>query len=393
MTTSEIVVIGGGVIGSSIAYHLARQGRQVLVVERATPAAEPAASWASAGGVRRQGRHAAEALLAIESIARWPTLEEELGASFGYRQGGNLYIGEGEAEIAVVAAFVKTQQANGFTDVQFADRQGALEIVPGLNDQVSAGSYGARDGQADPPKTTLAFARAAERHGATYWNGTDSLGLLATGSRVTGVRTTRGDVQAEAVVVAAGAWSDVLAASVGLHLPIRTRAPQILISTTATPGLVRPVLGSVSRRLSFKQLDDGAFMLGGGWPGVIPADRRSYTMDPASIAGGWAAGVGLVPAVGQQTIARKWCGLEAQGFDGIPFIGAAPGYAGLTVAAGFSGHGFAIAPAVGRTVADQLAGRPTPELAGLGLERIDSFDAEAVRRFLNDEDGSDLGVG
>ena len=80
MINFEIVVVGAGVIGSSIAYHLAWQGRQVLVVERAEPAVEPAASWASAGGVRRQGRHAAEAMLAIESIDRWPSLEEELGA-------------------------------------------------------------------------------------------------------------------------------------------------------------------------------------------------------------------------------------------------------------------------------------------------------------------------
>lgn len=393
MTAFEIVVIGGGLIGSSIAYHLARQGRQVLVVERAEPAVEPAASWASAGGVRRQGRHPAEAKLAIEAIDRWPSLEEELGASFAYRQGGNLYVGEGEDEIGVIAAFVEEQQANGFSDVRFLDRREALEIVPGLNDQASAASYSPKDGQADPPRTTRAFAGAAERHGATYWNGTESLGLLATDSRVTGLRTSRGDVSASAVVLAAGGWSDDLAASVGLRLPIRTRAPQILISTPARPGLVVPVLGSVSHRLSLKQLDDGSFMLGGGWPGVPSADRRSYTMQPSSIEGGWATGAGMIPSVGEQTIARKWCGLEAQSIDDIPFIGPIRGLDGLTVATGFSGHGFAIAPAVGRAVADQLAGRAVPELADLSPDRIQSFDPEAVERFLTNRDGRDLGVG
>ena len=393
MAGFEVVVVGGGVIGSSIAYHLARQGRRVLVVERAEPAVEPAASWASAGGVRRQGRHAAEAKLAIEAIDRWPSLEEELGARFAYRQGGNLYVGEGEDEIAIVEAFVRRQQQNGFADVRFVDRRGALEIVPALNDQVSAASYSPRDGQADPALTTRAFASAAERHGATYWNGVESLGLLATDSRVTWLRTSRGEVEAEAVVVAAGAWSDHLAGSVDLRLPIRTRVPQILISTPGTPGTVQPVLGSVSRRLSLKQLDDGSFMLGGGWPGIPSEDRRTYTMQAASIEGGWAAGAGLIPAVDEQTINRAWCGLEAQSFDGIPFIGAVPGYSGLTVATGFSGHGFAIAPTVGRTVADQLAGKPTPELDGLSLDRIATFDQAAVERFLNDQDGSDLGVG
>lgn len=393
MTTFEIVVIGGGVIGSSIAYHLARQGRQVLVVERAAPAVEPAASWASAGGIRRQGRHRAEAKLAIQAIDRWPSLEEELGAPLAYRQGGNLYVGEGEDEIEVVAAFVREQRENGFADVRLVDRREALEIVPGLNDQASAASYSPRDGQADPPRTTQAFASAAERHGATYWNGTESLGLLATDSRVTGLRTSRGDVATSAVVVAAGSWSDHLAASVGLRLPIRTRVPQILVSTPARPGILRPVLGSVSRRLSLKQLDDGSFMLGGGWPGVPSADHRSYRMEQSSIEGGWATAAGLIPAVGEQRLARKWCGLEAQSFDGIPFIGPIRGLDGLTVATGFSGHGFAIAPAVGRAVADQLAGRPVPELADLGPDRSDAFDLKAVERFLNDQGGSDLGVG
>src|SRR6478609_586179 len=125
MTTFAIVVIGGGVIGSSIAYHLARQGRQVLVVERSRPAVEPAASWASAGGVRRQGRDPAEAALAIEAIDRWPSLGEELDADLGYQQGGNLYVGEGDREAEVVARFVERQHANGFADVRLLDAKEA----------------------------------------------------------------------------------------------------------------------------------------------------------------------------------------------------------------------------------------------------------------------------
>src|SRR5216683_7472465 len=95
--STEVMIIGAGVIGSSIAYHLARQGRQVLVVERSEVAASPAASWASAGGVRRQGRHPAEARLAIEAIERWKTLAEELQADLHYRSGGNLLLAESDA--------------------------------------------------------------------------------------------------------------------------------------------------------------------------------------------------------------------------------------------------------------------------------------------------------
>ena len=389
----EVVVVGGGVMGSSIAYHVARQGRRVLVVERAEPAVEPSASWASAGGVRRQGRHPAEAKLAIEAIARWLTLEQELEADLHYRRAGNLYLGEGDDEAERVAAFVRTQIANGFADVRLLDRKECLEVVPGLNDAVSAGSYSPSDGQADPGLTTRALAAAARRNGAEYWNATESLGVVMWGGRAVGLRTSRGEVEADHVVLAAGAWTDELAAGAGFRLPIRPTALQILISTPAPPRTLRPVLGSAGRALSLKQLPSGEFMLGGGWQGDVAPDRRSYSMRQASIDGSWATASGLLPAVGRQSLARRWCGIEAKSIDEIPFIGPIPGVERLTVAAGFTGHGFAIASAVGRAVADQLVGKPTPELEGLSPSRAAMFDPLEVDQFLADPTASGLVAG
>jgi sarcosine oxidase subunit beta len=386
--TFEIIVIGGGVIGSSIAYHLARQGKSVLVIERARSAVEPAASWASAGGVRRQGRHQAEAKLASEAIARWPTLEQELDANMGYRQGGNLMLAESDSEAEYLATFVQHQQDLGFRDVQLLNRQEALEIVPGLNDRVIAGSYSAADGQADPVLTTRAFATAAERSGATYWNHTEVSTLICSNGRVRGVQTSQGTLEAQHIVLAAGTWSDEITASIGLRLPIRTHALQMLLSTPAPTNLCRPVLSAVNRHLSLKQLNDGAFMLGGGWPGQPTADRRSYTLRRESIEGNWNTAVELLPAVGQQRIARKWCGLEAKSIDDIPFVGAAPNFTGLTLALGFSGHGFAISPAIGRAVADQINGHVTPELDGLSPSRIASFPPGQIESFITERAGA-----
>src|SRR5207244_10386476 len=165
----EIAIIGGGVIGSSTAYHLAHQGHNVLVIEQAPDVAStPAASWASAGGVRRQVRHPAEAKLASEAIQRWKTLEQELEADIGYRHGGNLLLAESDIEVNYLSKFVDKQHEMGFADVQLVDRKEALSLVPGLNDRVMAGSYSPDDGQADPILTTRAFAKAAQRYGANY---------------------------------------------------------------------------------------------------------------------------------------------------------------------------------------------------------------------------------
>src|SRR6266851_4077015 len=203
--SSDFLIIGAGVIGSSIAYHLARMGQQVLVIERGEVAGAPTASWASAGGVRRQGRHPAEAMLASESIAHWPTLSEELEADLHYRQGGNLFLAETDEEAAQLADYVREQQAMGFSDVALLDRQATREIVPALHPRVIAASYSPADGQANSPSTTRAFAAAAQRHGATYWQHTAVRRLLVDGPRIIGTETERGPVQAGQIILAAGA--------------------------------------------------------------------------------------------------------------------------------------------------------------------------------------------
>jgi len=388
--STDILIVGGGVIGNSIAYHLARQGRQVLVIDRSNIADSPSASWASAGGVRRQGRHPAEAKLAIEAIQRWKTLEKELEADLGYRRGGNLLLAESDIELNYLHKFADQQHEMGFTDVQIVDRKEALSIAPGLNERVVAGSYSPDDGQADPILTTRAFANAAQRYGARYWTGVNTSSLFMHHNNIEGAKTERGDVNASHVILTTGAWSDELASSIGVRLPIRTRALQMILSTPSQNYQLKPVISAISRALSLKQVANGGFLLGGGWLGDPSHDRRSYNMRSSSIQGNWAVAMELLPIVGEQHIARSWCGLEAQSIDDIPFIGHIPGLSGFTLAVGFSGHGFALSPAVGRCVADQINGSPTPELDDLHPSRIANFTPESNEAFISETTRGDF---
>ncbi len=379
----EVLVIGGGVTGSSIAYHVAQQGRNVLVVERNEIAVEPAASWASAGGVRPQGLEPAEAALACAALARWPTMPEELEADLQYRQGGHLLLAENDVEAEQLHTFVKRQHELGLVDVTFVDRKAAFHLVPGLGEQVVAGSFSSASGQADPRLTTRAFANAAKRYDAIYWTSTECLALQRVADRVVGAQTRQGFVQAKQVVLAAGAWSRELAGSVGIQLPLRMRVLQALLSTPAPAGVLQPVLSAVGRALSLKQLPDGALMLGGGWLGDPTPNGRSYTLREESQQGNWATACELFPLVRKLRRVDAWGGLQGQSPDDLPFIGSFSGLDGLTLALG-SWYGFALAPAIGSSVADHLAGLPTPELDQLTPDRIAQFDPEQVAAFMTE---------
>jgi sarcosine oxidase subunit beta len=379
--TVEVLIVGGGVIGSSIAYHAARQGHTVLVVERQEVAVEPAASWASAGGIRPQGLHPAEAALARAALARWPRLSEELEADLHYRKDGHLLLAENEGEAEHLQRFVQRQHELGFLDASFVDRETVASLVPGLSKQVVAGSFSPASGHADPRRTTRAFAGAAQRHGALYWTGSECLALRRVADRVVGALTERGIIQAEQTVLATGAWSRELASSIGIQVPVRMRVLQTLLSTSAPPGLLLPVVSTVRGNLSLKQQPDGAFLLGGGWLGDPTSDGRSYTLRKASQEGNWSLGCAVFPLLRTLQLASAWGGLQAESLDDLPFIGRFSGLSGLTLALG-SWYGFALSPAIGQSVANQLDGLPTPELDQLTPDRIAQFDPAQVAAFL-----------
>ena len=244
---------------------------RVAVLERWEIAS--AASGASAGGVRHQGRDLREFPLAFRALDRWRTLEEELNANLDYRRNGHATTCEHEEDLAELAKYVLIQRSAGL-DLALVEGDDLRQLIPGIAPSVIAAAYSPEDGHADPARTTRAFADAARRLGATIQTGTEVTALTMRSDRVTGVETSDGRVQADTVVLAAGAWSGELAAGIGIDLHVTPDGYQAVTTFPVEPHLTQ-VLGSMRRLISLKQLPDGRYLLGGGWPGNLFAGRAA----------------------------------------------------------------------------------------------------------------------
>jgi len=352
---TRVAVIGSGVIGSSIAYHLAAGGAEVTLIDARRPASAPSATWASAGGLRSQGRHAAEHRITRVAAHRWADLPAELDADLGVVLGGHLHVAETEAEVALLHARIDADRAGGI-DVEVLDAAGIAAHVPGVSGTALAGAWTARDGQANPVLTARAFARAAQRAGAVCVTGRQVTPDIR-GEKCVGVRYSDGELLAvDAVVLAAGAWSVAMLEALGLALPLTWRGLQMVASHPAAP-MLQATLTAVGRNFSLKQSPTGEMMIGGRWfarpcgapPWVEPVDDQIPLQ--------WAAAAAIFPGLAHMTIGRVWAGAEAQSPDGLPFIGSF-GPAGLYLAVGFSNHGFQISPVIGACVAEDILQGP-----------------------------------
>jgi sarcosine oxidase subunit beta len=353
----SVVIVGGGLIGLSAAWHLrgADPTISVTLLERAEVGA--GASGASAAGVRALGRDPAERALALASLARWPELDRELEGSTGYRRGGGLRVTESADEQAQAHADVAAQRVDG-VPVELVGAGDARRIAPGLSPAMLGGIHCPIDGQADALATVHAFAAGARRLGARIGERAEVTGILVERGGVAGIALGNGaSMSCDVAIVAAGAWTARLLAPLGARIPLTARGLQMLLTDPGPPAL-RPVLSRAGGQLSLKQLVGGAYLIGGGWPGEIPdASVARGCVRDESVAGSLALARSVYPPLARHTVAQRWVGIEAFTPDGLPVLGPVPGIEGLLVAAGFSGHGFALAPAVGDILARLALGR------------------------------------
>jgi sarcosine oxidase subunit beta len=357
----SVVIVGGGLMGLSAAFHLRRADPAVAmtVLERARVGS--AASGASAAGVRAMGRDPAERRLALESLGRWLGLDRELEADTGYRRGGGLRVALDDKAWRAAPDWAAEQCADG-VPLETVDAASARRLAPGITPGCLGGVYSSIDGHAGAMATVEAFAAAARRLGARIEEGVGVKRLVAERGRVVGIERGDGTRQPCAVaILTAGAWTSSLLAGLGVKLPLHTRPLQMLL-TEPGPGALAPVVGCFDRKLSLKQLDGGAYLIGGGWPARI-ADHETNRWDVLddSVKGSLEVAGEVYPALTDCKLAESWAGLEAFTPDDLPVIGPVPGVDGVLVAAGFSGHGFALTPVVGDVLARLALGRDALE--------------------------------
>lgn len=356
----EFMIIGGGITGVSTAHALAAEGARVTLYESRHLAAM-ASGWTLAG-VRQSGRHAAELPLARAAVAQWGDLDAMLDAGpTGYRRRGNVRLARNESEAAVIQALVAEQRALGLEMEWLEDNASVRAVAPALSDIVVAASYCPSDGHADPVASVQAYAAAARRLGVQLHEGTPVQRIAVRAGKVTGVHTPEGFVGADKVIVAAGLHTPELLAPLGLTLPIESRLVSVLQTAPIAPVL-EPVFGVANADCAGRQQLDGRLRLTateGTWDGSLTGLNDEDLHPRADHVRTLIERIGsLLPVLRESRVARVWGGLIDLTPDALPVIDAPQEVPGLIVAAGFSGHGFGIAPITGQLLSDLALDRP-----------------------------------
>lgn len=386
---ADVLIVGGGLVGAASAWHLARRGASVILIDKG--GINAGASSQNAGSLHFQierrfleGNGAAAddvaRMVALNRLAveDWRGLEQVLEADLHVSMAGGLMVAETAAEVAMLEAKVRQETAHGL-DVRLVDGDEARRLAPYLSGTILAACHARDEGHADPLLVTPAFAAAALQAGADIRTGQTLVALEKADAGFT-ARLAGGRILfADQLLVAAGAWSPQLLALLNLHLPLFPVALQMNV-TERRPPFIAHLVQHVGRRLSMKQGHAGNVLIGGGWParlaqsprGGFDLDRRATLLE-TSLTGNLRAAVDVVPAVRDLNLIRSWTGITAISADQLPIVGEVARMPGLFVAAG--GSAFTLGPTFARLLAARMAGEPVTELALVSPDRFNHLNS------------------
>ena len=398
-----VVIIGGGIIGTSTALFLAEKGHAVVLCEKGRMAGEQSSrNW---GWCRTMGRDAREIPLAIESLRLWRGMNARTGRETGYRQAGIVYLCETENDVAKQEAWLN--EARQYQVDARLLRGAAIDaLVPGASSMFIAGMHTPTDGRAEPSHAAPAIAEAARAAGATILTDCAVRGVETQAGRVSGVVTEKGPVRCEAVVLAGGAWSRLFCGNAGIDLP-QLRVLASVFRTAPLDG--GPEVAASGSVFAFRKRLDGGYTVARRNANVaeitpdsfrlllqyLPTLKQNYgeirlhfgrrfleelrlprhwpldkttpfeavrVWDPApkqaTLNEARKALSRRFPVFARMQVAESWGGMIDVTPDAVPVIGEVPSLPGFFLATGFSGHGFGIGPGAGRLTADLVAGDP-----------------------------------
>ena len=351
--TADVVIVGGGCMGASVAFHLARAGiTNVVLLERESMLGT-GSTGRNAGGVRHQFSQECNIRLSIESIRVFERFQEEVGYPADLHQDGYLFLLSSPESEATFRTHVSLQRRLG-VDVDWLDAAGAARLAPGLGvEGVVAATFCRRDGIADPNGVTMGFAKAAERAGVTIVRETDVTGIDVAAGRVTGVRTSRGPVATPVVVNAAGPHARSIGRMAGVDVPVDPYRRHIFIATAPPAGVPLDRIMVIDFDTTFYFHREGAGVLFGmGDVNETPTFDTTVQWDflPRVID----VAMRRLPALGDAAISHSWAGLYEVTPDRSGIAGAVPGFANFFEAHAFTGRGVMQSYAVGTAMAERI---------------------------------------
>ncbi len=345
--TSDVIIMGGGIMGCSMAYQMAQKGLKVILLERGRVGEE--ASGRNGGGIRQQNRHPSELPLATEAVKLWASMKEELDWDVGYRVNGNLQLVTSEAEHKTFRKIPIWEKEMGL-EVEFISADEARCLVPTLSKDVEllGATYCPTDGTANPMLATKAISKAALRAGAEIKEYEPVSGLRVEGKKVVKAQTKKSDYAGQYFINAAGPWAHEICNWVGLNYPITVKRSQIFVTEAVSPIIKQFVSFDVGY---LRQAIEGNIHLGIKSQPVENFDKRSTVQAFRDLGHRLPQ---LFPFLRQINIIRAFAGITHWTPDAIPILDKAPDLENFFLTAGFSGHGFCLGPIVGRLLAEWI---------------------------------------
>jgi len=370
---ADVVIIGGGVMGTSIAFHLAEAGvRDVLLVEQAELGS--GSTCKAAGGVRAQFSDPINIALGRRGLEAFEAFGERPGQEIDLHQPGYLFLLTTPEQVAAYEESAALQNAMGVGTVMLTPEQ-AQELSPAIEvGDVLAASFHPRDGYCTPESVVLGYATGARRQGAQIRTGTTVTGITTVGGTLTAVDTDHGTVLTETVICATGAWSRDIGAMVGIDLPVEPLRRQILITEPLPESLLArfpreaPMTIDAATTFYFHREGPG-LLLGMSYANEEPGFRWDYSEE-------WLPDLVDVmerraPELLDVGIAHRWVGMYEVTPDHNALLGEARDATRFLYACGFSGHGFLQGPAVGEAIRDLYLGRtPTIDVSAFSADRF-----------------------